>query len=34
MSNKNVISSNWGVDWTGITDFGPLETEVLDFPVT
>jgi hypothetical protein len=33
MSNKDVISSNWGVDWTGITGFGPLETGVLGSPV-
>jgi hypothetical protein len=34
MSNRNVISSNWGVNWTGIMGFGPLETGVLDSPVT
>jgi hypothetical protein len=33
MSNKDVISSNWGVNWTGITGFGPLETGVLGFLV-
>jgi hypothetical protein len=33
MNNRDMISSNWGVDWTRITGFGPLETEVLGSPV-